>query len=632
MLDNKKKAIIRVLYKATKDADPSVFEEDGGPGSGNWGHKGRQGKRGGSGKGGGKQYRGGRGDVAYHSSKKDWANGLTGEDGHKADQLVSKWAGNEPTDNPTETAEQNVMKNGKQRDRREWLELKGKARQWSDPEMRERFMDNLDDKERKVLDYLQNVAVSKYGGDENAMMDKLSFGERDYYLDLKAKALDGEGIGAELPPKLAKRAGIDQGENPEPKPEPKPEPQPEPEPINKNWIESLDPENKKQLDSILRDSRIDPYGFAGEKSPEEIEKEFTENGFKDVRKMYNYGRYLNMKIEAGGKPLNDLIKKNLTKDEHREYLSLVQHLSDQGNLTITDADIINTAKSTIAGTPFTDQYTAQRIMDLASRATGGPEIPTTASKPIKRAANKKEAADNFKSAGPAAREALEKATTTDEVKKALDQMGIFATVETSTLGEREHSVDLSSVSVSQAKATVRALDNLVQRYPGMIGEIAGIDGDENRGAAYASCSLWGGGTLHFGRIMRNSENIDDSYRSSLTSGFHPQGTVPPGGAEAVMMHEIGHAVDGYLTRALNKMRPTANGPTSFANDFRRKVMRSLKMTINSVGASNLSGYATKNAQEWFAEAFAEGMYSPNPRPIAKEFMRQLDATFRDNNL
>ena len=51
---------------------------DGGPGSGNFGHKGRPGKVGGSGPGGGKQYRGGRADIGYYGSRRDWLNGLHG--------------------------------------------------------------------------------------------------------------------------------------------------------------------------------------------------------------------------------------------------------------------------------------------------------------------------------------------------------------------------------------------------------------------------------------------------------------------------------------------------------------------------------------------------------------------------
>ena len=59
------------------DAFMMGLEEDGGPGSGNWGHKGRPGKRGGSGKGGGKVMRTGTAATGYSSIKKNPAfNGV----------------------------------------------------------------------------------------------------------------------------------------------------------------------------------------------------------------------------------------------------------------------------------------------------------------------------------------------------------------------------------------------------------------------------------------------------------------------------------------------------------------------------------------------------------------------------
>ena len=63
---------------------------DGGPGSGNFGHKGRPGKVGGSGPGGGAQYRGGRSDIGYFSSRTDWLNGITGEKQSNASKILEK--------------------------------------------------------------------------------------------------------------------------------------------------------------------------------------------------------------------------------------------------------------------------------------------------------------------------------------------------------------------------------------------------------------------------------------------------------------------------------------------------------------------------------------------------------------
>ena len=63
---------------------------DGGPGSGNWGHKGRPGHVGGSGPGGGSQYRGGRSEIGYFGSRKDWLNGLSGEKQHEASKFLKE--------------------------------------------------------------------------------------------------------------------------------------------------------------------------------------------------------------------------------------------------------------------------------------------------------------------------------------------------------------------------------------------------------------------------------------------------------------------------------------------------------------------------------------------------------------
>ena len=42
----------------------------------------------------------------------------------------------------------------------------------------------------------------------------------------------------------------------------------------------------------------------------------------------------------------------------------------------------------------------------------------------------------------------------------------------------------------------------------------------------------------------------------------------------------------------------------------------------------LSRYGATNTLEWFAESFAEGMRSENPRPMAREFMIELDKILR----
>ena len=57
--------------------------------------------------------------------------------------------------------------------------------------------------------------------------------------------------------------------------------------------------------------------------------------------------------------------------------------------------------------------------------------------------------------------------------------------------------------------------------------------------------------------------------------------------------------------------------------LRPKVMKACGFKISDIG-KQVSGYATKDAMEWFAECFSEYMCSDNPRPVAQEFGRQLE--------
>ena len=52
-------------------------------------------------------------------------------------------------------------------------------------------------------------------------------------------------------------------------------------------------------------------------------------------------------------------------------------------------------------------------------------------------------------------------------------------------------------------------------------------------------------------------------------------------------------------------------------------MRACGLKISDIEKS-VSGYATQNHFEWFAECFAEYMESPNPRPVAQKFGEMLE--------
>lgn len=201
-----------------------AFAEDGGPGSGNWGHRGRPGKRGGSGKGGGKQYRGGRSDIAYVSSRGDWLNGLSGETQKEASKYlegVKRWhgQGNKPVD-------QTIMEipikgkfgaNGNQI-RAHYLDFVSEARGWNE-NAKKLTDENWTDEDRM----LAGALAYKYSisGIKGVMLpddtNTDSWDEEDLrcWQDLKSKAMGGPTSGLEAPDELQYQAGTK--ERPKPK-------------------------------------------------------------------------------------------------------------------------------------------------------------------------------------------------------------------------------------------------------------------------------------------------------------------------------------------------------------------------------------------------------------------------------
>ena len=219
--------------------------EDGGPGSGNFGHKGRPGKVGGSGKGGGKQYRGGRSDIGYYSSRKDWLNGLSGEKQHEAvryiaevkrdlnakrdakEKIESLFKRGYLTSSEAEerlkeakldgitddmTPEEYLMKNGNAQETYYLLNLAKQARSWD--ETKDRLIDeNLSDEEQAFYRALEE----KWDD-----MDKIYTGETWKALltkeQLEAKAMGLVDFDIDMPDEIQYRLGTK--ERPEP---PKPE-------------------------------------------------------------------------------------------------------------------------------------------------------------------------------------------------------------------------------------------------------------------------------------------------------------------------------------------------------------------------------------------------------------------------
>lgn len=199
-----------------------IGTEDGGPGSGNWGHKGRPGQVGGSGKGGGAQYRGGRSDIAYVSSRQDWLNGLKGERQNEVQKFMKQMREHYGSDQG-KSVEQMIMeepqaKNGGNNTRQKLLDFMAESRGWD--KYASRLVDeNLDENEKKLAETLGNKYGLAFVGGAALPDDKdTSAWDADdlrAWQDLKSKAMGGPTSGQEPPDELMYEAGLK--ERPKPK-------------------------------------------------------------------------------------------------------------------------------------------------------------------------------------------------------------------------------------------------------------------------------------------------------------------------------------------------------------------------------------------------------------------------------
>lgn len=117
-----------------------------------------------------------------------------------------------------------------------------------------------------------------------------------------------------------------------------------------------------------------------------------------------------------------------------------------------------------------------------------------------------------------------------------------------------------------------------------------------------------------------SADFDKQFKKDIESNFHPAGPT-----ESIVIHELGHAVINYITRA-----------TAYANAFvnyddiskaiKEKVLKQYKvkgMKRNDVIKTFGSDYATKNQHEFIAEFFARGMVGAETNNIARGVVREL---------
>lgn len=228
------------------------------------------------------------------------------------------------------------------------------------------------------------------------------------------------------------------------------------------------------------------------------------------------------------------------------------------------------------------------------------------------------------------------ATTVQEVNDLINSQVWFKDVY-GTLKD----ANLNGCDLDSAKKIAEAYYEVFDRFPQLKGRIDAPDAHPvgMRDNTYAWCY-----TRHGGRVQVNPkwfgnwDRVKRSYEHDVRQGYHPVGT----SAESIIIHELGHAIDGLLARERILGGYTSGGEFRHASSSLKTTImkRALKVDENladtydswwdkkygmgEVIRQGVSEYATKNGKEWFAECFAEYMTSDDPRTVARLFGEELE--------
>lgn len=219
---------------------------------------------------------------------------------------------------------------------------------------------------------------------------------------------------------------------------------------------------------------------------------------------------------------------------------------------------------------------------------------------------------------------IDSCKTTQDVENLMKGKGWFnvSRLENGKILDTNKMISLVGVDLECAKSIYKSYDKLFRKYPKMIGKLSSVNSDVLKVGTIAQCNVgFGLGPITVNkRYYRDANTLRYFHQDAVNNAFAPAGTT----WHSYMMHEIGHAVDDYFTNTLQLAgMKNSKIPKDVSSAMRPKVMRACNMKISDIG-TEVSGYATKNHHEWFAECFAEYMDSENPRAVATEFGKQLE--------
>lgn len=209
---------------------------------------------------------------------------------------------------------------------------------------------------------------------------------------------------------------------------------------------------------------------------------------------------------------------------------------------------------------------------------------------------------------------ISSATTVDDVEALFKKQDWFIHGEGELLGWRsDDALSLSGLDVESAKTVYSSYEQFFDKLPQLKNKLAAPISAKLDKTTYAECTMgFGSGLVNINRSKYSDYNrLSSRIAQAVKDGWFASGDM--------IMHELGHAVDDYLSVNEKLLGVSGKKTTDFvSNKIRAKILKDSGTKLSDI-KSEVSEYATTNAHEWFAECFAEYMTAENPRKCAKAF-------------
>ena len=186
-------------------------------------------------------------------------------------------------------------------------------------------------------------------------------------------------------------------------------------------------------------------------------------------------------------------------------------------------------------------------------------------------------------------------------------------------------VNLTGIPLEISQKIEEKYNQIFERFPILKGGFRGLGVKKLGSGTYAACATRLGFVYVNPTYFDTMEKLEKQYERDLQIGYHPTGT----SAISIITHEIGHAIDGFLTNNLlgitseETWKSIKKKQYLTSTNLRKKILKKFKLKIADI-SKEVSRYGVQNDREFFAEAFSEYFDSPNPRRVAQELGQELE--------